>query len=212
MKSALLLLLPLVLAADASKPHPHQGVIPAFKGAPPATELTNHELGEYHAGRDVLKQMTASAGGQGVAVFKVNAPAKDVWSVIMDHSKYPAWIDDLKKTEIYKREDKLVYTHFLTRVMGVTVEWYIRHVVNTKNGWVTWTLDYDRLSDLDDSVGFWRVTPARKNPNICRVEYSVNLRLQGWVPGFLKKILVDQGLQDATTWVKVQSEARFNKK
>jgi len=56
------------------------------------------------------------------------------------------------------------------------------------------------------------VTPARKNPNICRVEYSVNLRLQGWVPGFLKKILVDQGLEDATRWVKVQSEARFNRK
>ena len=95
--------------------------------------------------------------------------------------------------------------------MGVEVEWFIRHVLNTDKGYVTWTLDYDRESDLDDSIGYWRVSPSKKDPNVTRVEYSVNIRLRGWVPAFIKKILVDQGLEDATSWVKVQSETRLKK-
>jgi len=208
MKILLLLFLPTVLAADASKPHPHRGTIAPFVGAPAKTDLNADELAKFLADKPVLKQTSGEKGGQGVAIFRVNAPVETVWSVILDYQKYPKWIGDLDETEIYRRSDGLLFVRFKTAVMGVEVEWFIRHTLNTDKGYVTWTLDYDRESDLEDSVGYWRVTPSKKNPEVTRVEYSVNLQLRGWVPGFIKKILVDQGLEDATSWVKLQSESR----
>ncbi|MEE2751528.1 MAG: SRPBCC family protein [Myxococcota bacterium] len=196
------------LAADANKPHPHQGLIPSFEGAPPSTELTPEELSTLFTGQPVFRKNAGENEGRGVAIFRVMAPAEVVWSVILDYDKYPEWIHDLKDTEIYHRTDDLLYTTFSTKVMGMDIEWYIRHIVNTKEGWVTWTLDYQRDSDLSDSVGYWRVTPSKKDPNICRVEYSVNLKIRSWVPRFVKKMLVDQGLEEATSWVRIQAEAR----
>jgi hypothetical protein len=74
---------------------------------------------------------------------------------------------------------------------------------------LTWTLDYSRSSDLDDSVGFWRVTPVEGAPDRAQVEYSVDIAISSWVPGFVRNLLVDDGLKQATSWVKVQSEKRY---
>ena len=39
-------------------------------------------------------------------------------------------------------------------LMGVKLEYYITHTHEPSTSTVTWTLDYDRTSDLDDSVGY----------------------------------------------------------
>ena len=44
---------------------------------------------------------------------------------------------------------------------------------------MTFHLDYDRQSDLDDSVGYWFVQP--KGAEKCRVYYSCDTKLRGWV-------------------------------
>jgi hypothetical protein len=46
-----------------------------------------------------------------------------------------------------------------------------------------------------------------EHPGMSQVEYSVSLSL-GWVPGFIKNLIVDKGLEEATVWVRVQSEKR----
>ena len=91
--------------------------------------------------------------------------------------------------------------------MGINVEYFIDHTYPAGEDWGTWTLDYSRESDLDDSVGMWRVTALPDDPSKSRVEYSVDIKVSGWVPGFVRDMLVKQGLKDATSWVKEQAEA-----
>ena len=52
--------------------------------------------------------------------------------------------------------------------MGIGIDYYIEHIIHTDEGWVTWTLDYSRKSDLDDSVGYWRVTARPPSPAATR--------------------------------------------
>jgi hypothetical protein len=143
-----------------------------------------------------------------MAIFKVNANPDIVWATIQDFPSYPKWIDEVKKCEIYKKDGGKIDVDFVIKSFPVTVEYYIHHDYDLQNRWGTWTLDYSRNSDLDDSVGFWRVNSVDGNPNQSIVEYSVDIALKGWLPGFVRDILVDKGLKQATNWVKVQSEKK----
>ena len=86
--------------------------------------------------------------------------------------------------------------------MMISVEYFIKHNLHEKEGYVTWTLDYSRESDLDDSTGYWLLYPSPDNPDHTRVEYSVDIRIKGWIPKFIETMLAEQGLEDATKWVK----------
>jgi hypothetical protein len=196
-------------AADADTAHEHQGLIKAYTGAPPAISLTRPELMKLRKGEPVLKQQhDGDAGGRGVAVFRVNADREKVMRVIMDYPNYVNWVNKLSAADTYAEAGEKVFVRFLTKAVGIKVEWFIEHTVNWPEYWVTWTLDYSRNSDLDDSVGYWLLKEVAGQPGVTQVEYSVDIRLKGWVPRFVKKIMVNRGLEDATSWVKVQSESR----
>ena len=60
-------------------------------------------------------------------------------------------------------------------------------------------LDYDRRSDIDDSVGYWFIQP--RGPEECRVYYSCVTKLRSWVPGPVYALLTKQALKQATSWV-----------
>ena len=214
MKRALFFTLSLVstiaFAADADQPHPHQGVVAAYEGAPPRLELTPDELAALARGEPVRKQVQYSGGGRGVAVMDIDAPTRYVWSKIGDYSSYPSWVENLDECEIYKKDGSNVYVRFDASMMGIGAEWFIHHVYNVPAGYVTWTLDYDRKSDLDESVGYWRVTQLSADPPRSRVEYSVDMRVAYWIPGALEDSLAQKGLVIATSWVKQQAEADYN--
>ena len=196
-------------AADATAPHEHQGLIEAFPGVPPDAELARADLMTLRKGEPVLKQQNdGDSGGRGIAVFRVNADRDTVMDVILDYPSYTNWIDSLTVSEVYKKTADALFVRFVTRAVAVNVEWFIQHRVNRADYWVTWTLDYSRNSDLDDSVGYWRLKEVPNQPGVTQVEYSVDIRLKGWVPGFVKNLLVNRGLEDATSWVKIQSESR----
>lgn len=197
-------------AANPTRPHPHQGLITPYNGAPPEVVLSASESSSVASGTPVYKQIEVSGGGRAVAVFKVKAPAKTIWSVISDFDKYPQWIDSLTKAKVYKREGDKIFTEF-TLSAGFFGSWtyYVEHnYPMEKKGWGTWKLDYSRESDLDDSVGFWHVKPVPGSSNECIVTYSVEIKISSWIPDFVKNMIVDGGLKEATQWVKVQSEQR----
>jgi len=85
--------------------------------------------------------------------------------------------------------------------------YYIEHTFPLEEkGWGTWKLDYGHLSDLDESVGFWRVDPVEGHPNQSLVYYSVSLQISKWLKP-LKSFIVDSGLKTATQWVKKAAAA-----
>jgi hypothetical protein len=195
------------LAADPSKPHPHKGVLKPYPRPPPPLKLTDAEKARLDQGKPVMRQLEGESGGRGMAVFRVNAPPDVVWATINEFSSYPKWIDEVKKCDVYKRDGGNIDVAFRISSFPVTIDYYIHHEYDMTNRWGTWTLDYSRESDLDDSVGFWRVTPDGDDSKSL-VEYSVDIKIKGWVPDFIRELLVDKGLKQATSWVKVQSEKR----
>jgi len=68
---------------------------------------------------------------------------------------------------------------------------------------MVFNLDYDRRSDLDDSVGYWYAQPT--SPTSCRIFYSCECKLRGWVPGPVYNVLTKQALKQATTWVSAEA-------
>jgi len=72
---------------------------------------------------------------------------------------------------------------------------------------MTWSLDYDKLSDFDDVAGHWHLEEHPKKPGCTRVFYTCDIKLKGSVPKAIKDILTKKALRDATAWVKRESEA-----
>jgi ribosome-associated toxin RatA of RatAB toxin-antitoxin module len=196
-------------AADATKPHDHKGMLKPYPRPPKPLVLSAADKATLAAGKPVMRQTEGEAGGRGLAIFEVNAPADVVWATIRDYGSYPRFIPEVKKCEVYKNDGKNLDVNYVIKSYGVSIEYYIHHEVDVAGRWLTWTLDYSRSSDLDDSVGFWRVTPVEGAPDRAQVEYSVDIAISSWVPGFVRNLLVDDGLKQATSWVKVQSEKRY---
>ena len=152
--------------------------------------------------------MQEGNGGRGIAVFDVNASEAVVWDVITSFSSYPKWIDELSQAKTYKTSGQNIYVDFVISSYGINVQYYINHFYNPSKGYMTWQLDYSRESDLDDSTGYWLVYPSPLDSSKTRVEYSVDLRISGWVPGFVQTMLAESGLENASQWVKREAEKR----
>jgi hypothetical protein len=196
------------LAADASVPHEHKGKLKPYPRPPKPLVLSAAEQATLAKGAPVMRQAEGEGGGRGLAVFVVDAPPDLVWSTIQEFKSYPRWIPEVKQCDVYRKNGGKTGVHFQIKSFPITIDYYIAHDFDLAGRWGTWTLDYSRQSDLDDSVGFWRVSEIEGQPGRARVEYSVDIALKGFVPGFIRDILVDNGLKAATSWVKVQSEQR----
>jgi ribosome-associated toxin RatA of RatAB toxin-antitoxin module len=194
-------------AADPDKPHTHQGIATPFSNPKP-TALEASDVALLKTGKSVRKQVKQGNGGRGIAIMDVDAPEETVWAVITDFDMYPKWIDQLESCEVYEKKGDKIFANFVISTMMIEVGYYIEHTYSPGKGHLTWTLDYSRESDLDDSTGYWLVYPSPDNPGKTRVEYSVDLRVKGWIPSFIEDMLADQGLEDATTWMKRESEKR----
>jgi len=196
---------PAAMGASATEPHPHQGKGTKFTD-PPRAALSAADLVRLKQGKAVRKQVVLDSGGRGISVMDVRAEPGEVWAVIIDYAAYPEWIEQAEEAETYRRTESEIFVRFLLEVFTFDVEYYIRHVYEPEKGRLTWSLDYTKRSDFDDSTGYWLVYPAPDHPGFTRVEYSVDLRLMGWVPGIIESMLADKGLEQATTWVKKQAE------
>lgn len=202
----MLLLVLAALAADATRPHPHQGVVTPYTAAPPPVALSEADKTTLAGGKVILKQAQVTSGGRGIAIMDIAAAPERIWSKILDYAHYPKMVDQVAECGNYKVAGDELYTRFVLDVMGVDVEYFIHHRYNRAGSYLTWTLDYARQSDLDDSVGYWRVTPLQAEPPRSRLEYSVDIRFTGYVPGFVADMISKKGLTDATSWVKRESE------
>lgn len=195
------------LAADATKPHEHQGKVAAYTGAPPAVTLTTDDVAKLEAGQLVMKQSQAGNGGKAIAFQHIAATPDRIWSRITNYAMYPSWVDNVEHCKVYKTEGPYIFADFGLAVMGIDVQYFIKHTYKPSEGYLTWTLDYSRQSDLDDSVGYWRLTPVSSSPPVTRLEYAVDIRFKGWIPGFVQSYISSKGLTSAVAWVKKQSEA-----
>ena len=193
-------------AADKNSPHPHKGVGERFRNPQP-TALSAEEAQVLSSGKAVRRQVRSDSGGRGIAIMDIKADPEKIWDVIVDYKGYPNWIEDLDRTQIYGGDKASGYlVEFELGVFGMDITYFIDHDFYPDKGYLSWQLDYSRESDIDDSTGYWLVYPSPDNPGHSRLEYSVDLRLKGWIPGVVENMRANKGLTMATAWVKKQAE------
>ncbi len=195
------------LAADANQPHDHQGVLTPYEGTPPVIELSDKDLARLAKGKSVMVPIQEAAGaGRGLAIQDIEASPRVVWSRIVSYDRYPNWVNYVSECEIYEQAGDRIKVRFVLKGFGFNFEYYIDHVYRPDQGYMTWTLDYTRLSDFDDSVGYWFVEDHPTKEGWTRLYYSVELQVKGNVPEFIQEIATKRGLHEATQWVKREAE------
>lgn len=195
------------LAADPDSPHPHLGIVPAFAGAPPQLDLTPEQLATLARNDAVLTTLPGDTGGRGIAVQDIHATPEVIWRLIRDFRAYPRRVDRVDSCEPYFEQGEDVRVRFVSSVLGFEYVYFIRHSFHPEEGYVTWTLDYSRESDLDDSVGYWAVIPHPEKPGWSRLFYGIDMRTRSYMPGFVRNLIARRGLIDATAWVKREAES-----
>ena len=106
---------------------------------------------------------------------------------------------------------QIIFTRMKVGFPMLKLEFFIRHLYYPSLNSLTWTLDYSKNSDFDDSCGYWYVIPHPDSEDRTRVYYSVEVSMFDWIPKFVVDFMSTKALTDATGWVKKYSELEFVK-
>lgn len=190
-----------------------QPVLTPYPQPPAAISLSNDEKAMLERGEPVYKKVGEGDEGRASAVFRVKASRETIWKTIQRFDKYTDWVPNVTGASVYSRNGDTNYlVEFKLGVMFMTYTYYIRHNYpqpSSGRSWGTWTLDYEKDSDITDSVGFWNVEPVPGQAKLCTVSYSVAIRAGG-LAEMLRPIMEENGVQDATTWLKKRAEEARN--
>ena len=162
--------------------------------------------------------MESGSSGRALVVQDVHAPTNVVWDRILDYDNYAKMVPNTIESGNYhvekdnKTGHQTIFTRMKVGFSMIKLQFFVKHEYEPKLNSLTWTLDYSRKSDFDDSCGFWYVIPHPDNPSEwTRVYYSVQVSMFDWVPKFVVNFLSTKALTDATAWVKKFSELEYLK-
>ena len=197
----------LVGAADPSQPHPHQGLLGKYERGPPSSigmgklDATTEQL---RSGSPVLKLLELPGGWKrSISVQDVNAAESVVWSAINDLPRYPKMVEGVIACDVYSKESKsgqqITCATYKLAAAGFKLEYFMKHIFEPSKHCMTFHLDYDRNSDIADSVGYWYVEDLKDG--WCRVYYSTDSQLPRFIPGFAKDAIVNMAAKRSTSWV-----------
>jgi len=195
--------------ADASKPHPHQGVLAKYARQPPSkigismAGVTDEEL---RRGEPTLRLMNAPGGfTRAVSVQDVHAPESVVWDAIMGLNDYPKLVEGVTECKVYSDHknrvsgERVVCATYRISAAGYGIRYFMKHIYEPSKHCMTFHLDYDRCSELSDTVGYWYVEALKDG--WCRVYYSTDSQLPRFIPGFAKDMLTKLASKRSTGWV-----------
>lgn len=104
----------------------------------------------------------------------------------MDLDAYDHMVSGVDSCVTYASNDesggvKCVKSAYDISAMGMKFKYFVEHMYDPKAQCMVFRLDYGKRSDLDDTVGYWYVD--NRGRTSCRVYYSCECKLRGWVPG-----------------------------
>jgi len=213
-----------VEASNFSKPHAHTGKVEPFTPGDPKIKLDGKATSILRAGKPYQTQVQTGDSGRGLVIQDVDAPTHVVWDRILDFDNYGSMVPKCFESKNYKIIDhkptkannfleKEIFTRMKVGFPMLKLEYFVRHFVYIQHHKaLTWTLDYSKESDFDDSCGYWYIAPHPDNPEEkTRLYYSVGVSMFDWVPKFVVDFMSSKALTDATAWVKKFSEIEWAK-
>jgi hypothetical protein len=198
---------PLAQAASTDEAQGHQGILEPIHSAPPGVVLTQKEHQILAAGRHVERHSKTDSGGSGIAVQYIEASSADIWATILSYHRYKGWVKNVVDCSVYRTDGNVLYVDMKTSILGFKSRIFTKNTVRKDLGYMAWSLDYDRKSDVNDLVGYWRVEPVSDLPGFTKLEHSNSVFIKG-VPGFLVNYMTRDALSDGTSWVKREAEKR----
>lgn len=202
-----------VFGSSFSEPHYHQGIISPFEPGDPKVKLDGKAIKILKAGHAYKTQMKSGSSGRGLVVQDVKAPPSVVWKKILDYDNYATMVPKTVESKNYKVENKknhqIIYTRMKVGFPMLKLEFFVKHIYYPQLNSLTWTLDYSKKSDFNDSCGYWYVIPVPNDRSMSRVYYSVQVSMFDWVPKFVVDFMSTKALTDATGWVKKYSELEY---
>lgn len=193
--------------ADASRPHPHTGLLQKFERKTPdkyGLRLDNTPKDKLRGGKPLLRVLSLPGGfKRAVSVQDVPAPPEVVWALIMDLDRYANMVDGCDRCEVYRRaktrSTQVVCAKYRISAGPFGMEYFMEHTYEPAKSCMTFHLDYSRLSEFSDTVGYWYV--EKLDDGWCRVYYSADSKLPGWVPAFARDRLINLAVSQSTNWV-----------
>jgi hypothetical protein len=210
-----------VQASSFTEPHDHQGIVSPFTPGDPKIALDKKALEILASGKPYQTQIQSGTGGRGLVVQDVDAPTDIVWGRILDYDNYAKMVPKTVESKNYKVQNvkptkkdplsQIIYTRMKVGFPVLKLEFFVKHLYYPELNSLTWTLDYSKKSDFNDSCGFWFVIPHPEDDQRTRLFYSVEVSMFDWVPKFVVDFMSTKALTDATAWVKKFSEMEYEK-
>jgi len=207
-------------SSSFNEAHPHNGKVTPFEPGDPKVPLDKAALKILESSKPYKTQIDSGAGGRGLVVQDVHAPTDVVWGRILDYNNYSKMVPktpesknyEVKKLNPSKKDPlaEIIFTRMKVGLPMLKLEFFIRHLYYPSLNSLTWTLDYTKKSDFDDSCGYWYIIPHPDKPKAwTRVYYSVEVSMFDWIPKFALDFISAKALVDATAWVKKFSELEY---
>jgi len=204
-------------ASSFNEPHAHTGVVSPFQPGDPKITLDQKATAVLNSGKPYQTQTTAGeTGGRGLVVQDIHADTSIVWGRILDYDNYANMVPKTISSSNYrieknpkgggKQHSQTIYTRMTVGFPMLKLEFFIKHLHFPDLDSLTWTLDYSKNSDFNDSCGYWYVIPHPQKTGWTRVFYSVEVSMYDWVPKFVMDFMSSKALTDATNWLKKYSE------
>ena len=204
---AVLSLSAMACAENAMKPHPHQGILPKYDRVHPTkigVSLKDVSNADLRKGEPVLRFVEVTKGfSRAISCQDVCAPESVIWSAINDLKNYPKMVEGVVGCDVYSDSKvgstQVTCAKYKITAAGFGISYFMKHIYEPKAHCMTFHLDYDRQSDLSDTVGYWYVEDLKDG--WCRVYYSTDSRLPSMIPAFAKNAMMNLAAKRSTGWV-----------
>jgi len=198
-----------VAAASESEPHFHSGKLMQYEIGPPSVLLSTSDEAKLRSGKAIMQAVETDVAGSRrlLMVQDIPAPSNIVMSRIMDFEKYDQMVDGVDSCVNYVSTQEagrqVIKSTYDISVLHMKFKYFIKHTYDPQEKCMVFHLDYDKRSDIDDSVGYWYVVANGRAAS--RVFYSCECKLRGWVPSPVYNLMTKEALRKATTWVAKES-------
>jgi len=182
---------------------------------PAYPELDAGEIARLERGRLVLRT-TADGSGDGedavLGLIRLQAPARDVWAVLLDLARLTECTDALVVAEEYTHEmdrepptgTRFIDFHYEMRVAGATYAYNLHHTYHPADGYLAWVLDEEQDNDVEWIQGSFSVWPVDDQPDHCDFLYVNHVRTGRRMPRWVEVLLTRTALKQYLKFVAEQ--------
>lgn len=198
--------------------HPHRGKLKPYPPGPPTLQkpLSEKQLQQLSEGKPVETKLKLEK--RDLIIQDVEATPEVIWSQILDYNRYTKLQPDTLESEIYDKS-KPDHNKVFFKIGNSKVTFEVHNAITHHRdiGSATWTLDYDRKSDFDDTAGcklnrsrasvwhdilirptlVWHVEKHPEKENASRIYFSCVTSLASWLPSFVSLAVNKQGMRDS---------------